>query len=651
MITKLLIANRGEIACRIIRTAREMGIHTIAVYSDVDREALHVSVADEAHCIGPGIAAESYLSIEAVLEAARHSGAGAVHPGYGFLSENAEFAEAVTGAGLIFVGPTAEVIRAMGAKDNAKVLMVEAGVPVVPGYHGDDQSLETLVVEAEKIGYPIFLKAALGGGGKGMRKVAAACQFEACLEGAQREAKAAFGDERMLVEKQLLMPRHVEIQVFADSHGNTVHLFERDCSLQRRHQKVVEEAPAPGVSPELRVCMGGAAVAAANAVGYQGAGTIEFLLDGDGSFYFMEMNTRLQVEHPVTEMITGLDLVEWQLRVAAGEALPLSQEELTITGHAIEARLYAEDPDRGFLPSPGLIEHLVFPGSSRHLRIDAGVASGNQVPPHYDPLIAKVIAWDVNRAAALARLSEALSRIELVGPVVNQRFLRALIDDSDFRVGAVDTGAVERMDPEVYQTQPMPTQNVLALAATYVLNQRRSATARLAARSGDPHSPWNTTDCWRLNDVAHQDLIFQFDETKIFIMAHPQLGGYTLDLNGVRIEVSFDSVTDCVFASGRRLTVFDESESFELTFYDPEVLAAEVEVEVEAYAAPMPGRVVAVNVGAGDHVVAGETLIVLEAMKMEHAIIAPVDGTVKAVHYGVGDQVDEGGNLVAFVND
>ncbi len=651
MIAKLLIANRGEIACRVIRTARQMGIRTVAVYSDADRGALHVAAADEAYCIGPALAAESYLNIKAVLAAARDSGADAVHPGYGFLSENAAFAEAVSDAGLIFVGPTAEVIRAMGAKDNAKALMVEAGVPVVPGYHDADQSLATLAAEAEKIGYPVLLKAALGGGGKGMRAVAAAGELEEALVSARREAKAAFGDERMLVEKLLLRPRHVEIQVFADSHGNTVHLFERDCSLQRRHQKVIEEAPAPGVSPELRARMGGAAVAAASAVGYQGAGTIEFLLDGDGSFYFMEMNTRLQVEHPVTEMITGLDLVEWQLRVAAGEALPLSQDDLTITGHAVEARLYAEDPDQGFLPSPGLIEHLVFPAVDRHIRIDAGVAAGNEVSPYYDPMIAKVIAWDVDRAGALARLSEALGGIELVGPVVNRRFLRALVDDPEYRAGAVDTGAVERMDPATYQTRPTPNRTVLASAAIFILDQRRSDAARSAARSGDPHSPWNATDCWRLNDVAHQELTFQFDNKEVVVSAHPRPGGYALDIDGETIEALFDGVAGRVVPSGRRLTVFHDGESYQLTLYDPAALAAEAEAEAPVFAAPMPGRVVAVNVVAGAHVSAGETLIVLEAMKMEHAIKAPVDGTVEAVHYGVGDQVDEGRDLIAFVND
>ena len=651
MISKLLIANRGEIACRVIRTARQMGICSVAIYSDADQEALHVGAADEAVHIGPASAAESYLNIEAVLAAARDSGADAVHPGYGFLSENAAFAEAVAEAGLIFVGPTAEVIRAMGAKDNAKALMVKAGVSVVPGYHGEDQSLDRLAAESENIGYPVLLKAALGGGGKGMRAVAAASELAEALEGARREAKAAFGDERMLVEKLLLKPRHVEIQVFADSHGNIVHLFERDCSLQRRHQKVIEEAPAPGVSPALRARMGAAAVAAAAAVGYRGAGTIEFLLDGDGSFYFMEMNTRLQVEHPVTEMITGLDLVEWQLRIAAGEALPLSQDELTITGHAVEARLYAEDPDNGFLPSPGLIEHLAFPEADRYLRIDAGVAAGNEVSPYYDPMIAKVIAWGEDRARALARLSEALGRIEVVGPVVNRRFLRALVDDPAFRLGAVDTGAVERMDPAVYQARRRPDRAALASAAVFVLDRRRGAAARSAERSGDPHSPWNATDCWRLNDVAHQDLIFQFADGEAVVSAHPRPGGYALDLDGETVEVSFDGVAGRVVASGRRLTVFHDGESYELWLYDPAALAAEAEAQPPVFAAPMPGRVVAVNVAAGEHVAAGQTLIVLEAMKMEHAIKAPVDGTVEAVHYGVGDQVDEGRDLIDFVND
>ncbi len=532
MIQKLLIANRGEIACRVMRTAARLGIATVAVYSEADAGAPHVSMADEAVGIGPAAAAESYLLAANVLAAATQTGADSVHPGYGFLSENADFAEAVRAAGMMFVGPPSAAIRDMGGKDNAKALMEKAGVPVVPGYYGADQNDATLRKEADKIGYPVLLKAAMGGGGKGMRAVLASAEFDDAVASARREAEAAFGDGRMLVEKLIDRPRHVEVQVFADSHGNCVHLFERDCSLQRRHQKVIEEAPAPGMTDDLRQRMGAAAVAAAKAVGYENAGTIEFLLDHDGGFYFMEMNTRLQVEHPVTELITGQDLVEWQLRVAAGEALPCRQEDLTIRGHAMEARLYAEDPAKGFLPAPGPLDHLIFPADDNHIRIDTGVVQGQDVTAHYDPMIAKVISWGDDRDAARRHLIDALARTEVVGPVVNRRFLMMLAANEDFAAGAPDTGLIDRMAEESLTDTTPPSRDVLSLAALHVLMARADAAVQRARGSGDRGSPWNQTDGWRLNDVAHQDLIFGIDADEVALSAMPSSGGFSLTQAG-----------------------------------------------------------------------------------------------------------------------
>ncbi len=439
MFDSVLVANRGEIACRIIRTLRRLEIRSVAVYSDADRRARHVALADHAIRIGPPPAAESYLRIDAILEAAARAGAEAIHPGYGFLSENPGFARACAEAGIAFVGPPAEVIEAMGAKDRAKALMTDAGVPLVPGYDGTSQADDALRDAARELGYPVLLKAVAGGGGKGMRVVEDAAGFAAALEGARREAAAAFGDDRMLLERYLAQPRHIEAQIFGDRRGRVVHLFERDCSLQRRHQKVIEEAPAPGLSAEQRKAFGELAVRAGQAIGYVGAGTIEFLMD-QGQFFFIEMNTRLQVEHPVTEMITGLDLVEWQLQVAAGEPLPLAQEQITLRGHAIEARVYAEDPDNGFLPSTGRLDHLRFPPESDRIRIDAGVAEGDEVSPFYDPMLAKVVVHGEGRPAALRRLDAALAATEVVGPATNLNFLLRIVRDPTFAAGAIDTG-------------------------------------------------------------------------------------------------------------------------------------------------------------------------------------------------------------------
>ncbi|MEO8123461.1 MAG: acetyl/propionyl/methylcrotonyl-CoA carboxylase subunit alpha, partial [Burkholderiales bacterium] len=444
MFKKILIANRGEIACRVIKTARNMGVATVAVYSEADANARHVRMADEAVLIGPPAASESYLVGERILEVAKQTGAEAIHPGYGFLSENAEFAEACEKAGIVFIGPPASAIRAMGLKSASKALMEKAGVPLTPGYHGDNQDSSFLAKQAEAIGYPVLIKASAGGGGKGMRRVDAAADFEAALVSCKREARNSFGDDDVLVEKYILQPRHIEIQVFGDTHGNCVYLFERDCSVQRRHQKVLEEAPAPGMTPDRRAAMGQAAVDAAKAVGYVGAGTVEFIATQDGGFYFMEMNTRLQVEHPVTEMITGLDLVEWQLRVASGEPLPLRQEQLEINGHALEARIYAEDPDRGFLPSTGRLVHLSPPPETDHVRVDTGVEQGDEITPYYDPMIAKLIVWGADRRQALARMRQALAQYRIVGVSNNVDFLARLVAVPSFANAQLDTSLIER---------------------------------------------------------------------------------------------------------------------------------------------------------------------------------------------------------------
>ena len=506
MFKRLLIANRGEIACRIARTARRLGIPTVAVYSDADRDALFVREADHALRIGPAPARESYLSIDALTDAVRRSGADAVHPGYGFLAENGDFAAACGAAGCTFVGPSADAIRAMGAKIEAKRIVAAAGTPVVPGFFGSQESDE-LAAQAAQIGYPLLIKASAGGGGKGMRVVRAADEFPIALAGARREAKAAFGDDAVLLEKYLCAPKHIEVQVLADSHGRTLYLFERDCSVQRRHQKVIEEAPAPTVTQAQRAQMGEAAVRAAAAIGYLGAGTIEFIADASG-FYFMEMNTRLQVEHPVTEMITGVDLVEWQLRVAAGEALPCGQNALSIRGHSIEARIYAEDPARNFLPQTGRIVHLAFPAASGTVRIDSGVESGMEISPYYDPMIAKLIVWGPDRESALARLRAALAATEIAGPRTNVVFLQRIASCAPFSQAVLDTGLIERNRETLFPAPAGTPREMLAGAAYAELALEQEAAHAQALASGDPHSPWHLVDGWRLNEDSHHDFVF-----------------------------------------------------------------------------------------------------------------------------------------------
>jgi 3-methylcrotonyl-CoA carboxylase alpha subunit len=664
MFSKILIANRGEIACRVIKTARKMGIATVAVYSDADATARHVRLADEAVRIGPAAARESYLVAERIVAAAKATGAEAVHPGYGFLSENAAFADACAEAGVVFIGPPASAIRAMGSKSAAKQLMEKAGVPLTPGYHGDDQDGAMLAREAGRIGYPVLIKASAGGGGKGMRRVDAAADFEAALASCRREAKNAFGDDRVLVEQYVLKPRHIEIQVFADTQGACVYLFERDCSVQRRHQKVLEEAPAPGMTAERRAAMGQAAAEAAKAVGYVGAGTVEFIAHPDGRFYFMEMNTRLQVEHPVTEMITGLDLVEWQLRVAAGEPLPLRQEQLAIHGHAIEARIYAEDPDRGFLPSTGRLAHLTTPHASAHVRIDTGVEQGDSITPFYDPMIAKLIVHDSDRPAALRRMRDALAQYRIVGVANNVDFLGRLVATASFAKADLDTALIEREHAALFPQATEPAADVWLVAGLAEVERDAAAARRAAERSTDAGSPWMLSDGWRVNGRAARRLGFRIGEwtREVDATAVPG-GGWELELGGTRVSASAvlhgdgpiaailgeRKVAATVVAQGDRRHVFVDGAGFVATFIDPlGMIGAEHEEEGAGLMAPMPGKVIALLAAAGAKVDKGAPLLVLEAMKMEHTISAPRAGTVKSYRYAAGDQVAEGAELVEF---
>tara|TARA_R110002049_G_scaffold309107_1_gene517049 strand:+ start:49483 stop:51486 length:2004 start_codon:yes stop_codon:yes gene_type:complete len=660
---KILIANRGEIACRVIKTARRMGIQTVAVYSDADANALHVKSADEAYHIGAPAPKDSYLRTDRLLDVIAQSGADAVHPGYGFLSENAGFADALEKAGCVFVGPPASAIRAMGSKSEAKKIMGKAGVPLVPGYHGADQEPDFLAAEAEKIGYPVLIKASAGGGGKGMRAVETASDFKDALISCKREAQSSFGDDHCLIEKLIVTPRHVEIQVFADSHGNAVYLFERDCSLQRRHQKVIEEAPAPNMGEELRAQMGKAAVDAAKAIGYQGAGTVEFLLDASGAFYFMEMNTRLQVEHPVTEKITGEDLVEWQLRVADGETLPKSQDELTINGHAFEVRIYAEDPQNDFLPATGKLVHMRMPRESDHVRVDTGVYEGGEVSIHYDPMIAKLITWDVDRTSALRRMAAALNDVQIVGVTTNTGFLGNIARHPAFERGEVETGFIPMYHDDLIPAPTTPDNEALAFAALDVLRARDAEAARFAAQSNDPYSPWHSTAGFRLNDDNHHDLILRHDGDDIAVKVHYRDHGYVMDMpdgsaiiasakhdQDGAIHASLNNVRKraTVLRDGNRLTIFRDGRTDRLEIFDPLAAAGAAEGTGGGLTAPMPGKIIAVMAKAGQAVTAGDKLVVMEAMKMEHTISAPVTGTVKEVFFDVGDQVKDGAELIAI---
>ncbi|MEZ5810923.1 MAG: acetyl/propionyl/methylcrotonyl-CoA carboxylase subunit alpha [Rhizobiaceae bacterium] len=673
MFSRLLIANRGEIAVRVIRTARRLGIATVAVYSDADRDALHVRMADEAVNIGPAPAAESYLVAERIIGAARATGAEAIHPGYGFLSENPAFVEAVEQAGLTFVGPSAASIRAMGLKDAAKRLMEEAGVPVVPGYHGDAQELVLLAGKAREIGYPVLIKARAGGGGKGMRRVDDPDKFADALASCRREAKAAFGDDRVLVEKYIEKPRHIEVQVFGDKHGNVVHLFERDCSAQRRHQKVIEEAPAPGMTAEMRAAMAQAAVKAAKAIDYAGAGTIEFIVDGsDGlrpdGFWFMEMNTRLQVEHPVTEMVTGVDLVEWQLRVAAGERLPLTQDEIELTGHAFEARVYAEDAAKGFLPAIGTLHHMRFPdrvASGGRIRVDSGVAQGDAITPYYDPMIAKLIVHGDDRRTALESLAEALGETRIAGSTANIAFLKALTENGAFAAGDVDTGMIERNLDEL-TIRPEPNRSAVfqaLLAASGFTSAPTSGDPwEVAAGYGHFHPLTRTVRLKRNEEMLEASAtpvaggrvrLEMEDATSTFPLsgrAEPKLRGgsdrFATDTPALQYGDLSPSGSDNHALWPGHVTVFDGACGHDFEIPDP-FAAAEDRGAGDRLIAPMPGLVKLVRANVGDTVRRGAALLVLEAMKMEHTITAPHDGAIAEIA-AEGAQVSEGTVLVRF---
>jgi len=665
MFDKILIANRGEIACRVARTARRMGIRTVAVYSDADADAMHVAVCDEARRLGPPPPRESYLDGAKIIAIARETGAQAIHPGYGFLSENEGFAADCASAGVVFIGPPPAAIAAMGSKSAAKNIMGKAQVPLVPGYHGDNQDPQALAREAEAIGFPVLIKATAGGGGKGMKIVERGADFAAALASAQREAKAGFGDDRVLIEKYLAAPRHIEIQVFADTHGNAVYLFERDCSVQRRHQKVLEEAPAPFMRPEHRRAMGNAAVACAKAIGYVGAGTVEFIAADsfarDGAFYFMEMNTRLQVEHPVTEMVTGEDLVEWQLRVAAGEPLPRQQDEIELRGHAIEARIYAEDPERGFLPSIGTLAHLRSPVEGPAVRVDTGVRAGDAITPYYDPMIAKLIVHGEDREAALRRLGEALDEYEIVGVATNVAFLKRVVAHQAFASGAVDTGLIARHHAALFPAaSPVGDDPLLAavLAETLALGAQRAAAARASA---DPHSPWHVVDPWWVNSSSHAiPFVFADADGARYSAAVRRDGeewSVRLPTGATRARVNQRDGRMAIATPGAEFTatvvrlseerhVFCHGEQHRLTLVDPLAHAGEEEAHGGHLTAPMSGTVVAVLVKPGERVGKGAPLMILEAMKMEHTIAAPNAGVVAAVKFRAGDRVKEGEDLV-----
>nr|WP_313658511.1 acetyl/propionyl/methylcrotonyl-CoA carboxylase subunit alpha [Achromobacter ruhlandii] len=669
MFDTLLIANRGEIACRVAATARRLGIRTVAVYSDADANARHVAACDVAVHIGGPEPRASYLRADAILQAARDTGAQAIHPGYGFLSENEAFAEAAEQAGIAFVGPPASAIAAMGSKSAAKSLMEKAGVPLVPGYHGDNQDPQFLKEQADAIGYPVLIKASAGGGGKGMRVVESSGAFLDALASCQREAASSFGDDRVLIERYLQKPRHIEIQVFADSHGNCVYLFERDCSVQRRHQKVIEEAPAPGMTEERRRAMGEAAVAAARAVGYVGAGTVEFIAEPDGRFYFMEMNTRLQVEHPVTEMITGHDLVEWQLRVAAGQPLPARQEDLRIHGHAIEARIYAENPEKGFLPSIGTLAYLGLPAhvafANGDIRVDGGVRTGDTITPFYDPMIAKLIVHGADRDQARARMLQALAQTQAVGVQTNVAFLSRLMRDSAFAAADLDTGLIERQRATLLPEPTPADAATLALATAAVL--ARQGQAQSAPHAAAPADPWDTRDGWRLGGRYQRQLQWIDNGETRHVSVARQGADWTLDsgdgarpfawraedVNGparvLRITLDGRERAGTVVLHADKAHVFGDGGARVLDLYDPLAHAQDTQGDHGGgLTAPMPGKIISIAVKAGDSVAKGQPLLVMEAMKMEHTISAPADGKVEELFYAVGDQVTEGAELVSI---
>lgn len=654
MFKKILIANRGEISCRVTRTAHRLGVRTVAVYSDADAASMHVEMADEAVRLGPAPSRESYLCVDKIIAAAKATGAEAIHPGYGFLSENADFARACRDAGLVFIGPSPEAIVAMGSKSGAKALMEKAGVPLVPGYHGEEQDEAFLLAKAREISFPVLLKASAGGGGKGMRAVHQESEFTEALHGAQREALNAFGDQRMLIEKLLVEPRHVEVQVMADRHGNAVYVFDRDCSIQRRHQKVVEEAPAPGLTPELRSAMGEAAVRAAKAIAYEGAGTLEFLVDKRGDFYFMEMNTRLQVEHPVSELVSGLDLVEWQLRVASGEALTFKQDALKTKGHAIEVRLYAEDPENGFLPSTGALRHFAMP-SGDGIRVDTGYRTGDNVSVYYDPMMAKVIAWGENRTIAAERLAEALRKTCIAGVKHNTGFLVRVLSHPAFLSGQLSTHFIDEHHTDLFDSTGSDRTALFLLGALHTMQ-----TSHAATNSNDTCSPWSRLQGFR---IAHHDastLRVQIGSDIQSVTLTPEGEGHAYRIGDLHGNCSLVMKDDraCLIRdghltnfrlvkNGQGLDAFSHGEHSDISIvihsHDSEGAQDD-----RRYNAPMNGRIVSVNVSKGDTVKEGDTLLVMEAMKMEHRIRAHGDGVIASIDISTGDLVSEGQVLVAL---
>ena len=656
MIKKLLIANRGEIACRIIKTARKLGVRTVAVYSTADARARHVQMADEAYCIGPAPTRESYLRADKIIAVAQQSGADAIHPGYGFLSENAGFAAAVAEAGLVFVGPSASAISAMGGKSQAKALMQQAGVPLIPGYHGEAQDEATLVAKSLEIGLPVLLKASAGGGGKGMRAVHAPEELPGAIQAAQNEGLSSFGDSRLLVEKLLVQPRHVEVQVLADQHGNCVYLFDRDCSLQRRHQKVVEEAPAPDLSPELRQAMGEAAVQAAKAIGYSNAGTIEFLV-ANGRFYFMEMNTRLQVEHPVTEMISGLDLVEMQLRVASGEPLPFTQSDLKVNGCAVEVRLYAEDPAHGFLPQIGRLTRFSYPETAAWQRVDTGFQAGDEISPYYDPMLAKVIAWGETRELAITRLVQTLAGMRVSGLRHNLSYLQRVLSHPDFVSGQLDTAFLVQRHDELINRRSPHEQAALLTAAAWFFQQQKAG----SAAPGQLGSPWSSLPGWRLLGDNHTRMHISLNDEARELDLTPLPDGFHWKMDGQDGRFAFTEhqeqfvwqddaarVAFNVTIDHHGLQLTHEGFLWQCALVEPWRHAKGADDGHAGYRAPMTGRITAVLVNAGQAVKKGDPLVVMEAMKMEHRITAKEDCVLSEVRVSAGDLVQDGQVLLAI---
>lgn len=678
MFKKILIANRGEIACRIASTARQMGIATVAVYSDADRHAAHVQACDEAIYIGGSEPAKSYLRADAIIEAAKKTGAEAIHPGYGFLSENGHFVEACNQAGIKFIGPSAAAMEAMGSKSSAKTLMEKAGVPLVPGYHGDNQEPNFLHQQADQIGYPVLIKASAGGGGKGMRIVNSSDEFISLLESCQREAINSFSNDHVLIERYVTKPRHIEIQIFGDELGNYVYLFERDCSVQRRHQKVIEEAPAPGMTEERRRAMGEAAVNAARAVNYVGAGTVEFITEQDGTFYFMEMNTRLQVEHPVTEMITGYDLVEWQLRIANDEPIPVQQEDLAINGHAIEVRIYAENPDNDFLPSIGLLSHLKFPDHlsfvNAPVRVDSGIRQGDSISPFYDPMIAKLIVWGVDREQAIARMRQALLETHIIGLHTNVPFLYRLMTNSSFVSADLDTGLIEKNQASLFPPAQKLSIKALGYAAASYLAKHGLKNSRAAQNTATSYvDPWDSSDYWRSRQSAGTSITVADDSAQYLVtIKQRSTADWILDVDGTEHELTWEVTSTAdnqdnyeinlglngtlskgkVVLNGEELYLYTQDGQTRLSIPDSLAHAGEGDdVGGGGLTAPMPGKVINIQVNVGDKVEQGQVLVVMEAMKMEHSITASTGGVVEEIFFAVGEQVTEGAELIQLNTD